>query len=477
MLPSVPEEVIARQSPEAQQIIRGLLAFIASQSERLTQLQSSLEQLQQRAGANPQNSSVPPSTVHPHAKPAPKKPKGQRKPGGQHGHPRHTRPLIPTEQCDQVIPLLPGACRRCGQSLSGQDPEPLRHQVYELPEIKPIVTEYQRHRLFCPCCHETTCAALPPGVPSVQAGPGLVAFTAALMAHYRQSKRSTASFLCDVFNIPASPGWVIKLQGVATDAVAGPYQELAEALPSQPVLGVDESPTKQAKAKAWLWTFVATAFTVFAYRLSRAGEVPRGLLGTDFAGVVMCDRAKMYWSVGGRLQWCWAHLQRDFQALIDHPDTVVKRLGHDLMRPTRQLFDLWAKCRDGTLSRAEWVEEMKPIREQIDGLLLRGLFSGRARLRGMCRELYSHRQWLWTFVDVEGVEPTNNASERSLRHAVIWRKLSFGTQSARGSQFVERMLTVIETCRQQKRNVLAYLSQAVRCHFAHQAPPSLLPAT
>ena len=112
----------------------------------------------------------------------------------------------------------------------------------------------------------------------------------------------------------------------------------------------------------------------------------------------------------------------------------------------------------------------------IDGLLLRGLFSGSVRLRGMCRELYNHRQWLWTFVEVEGVEPTNNASERSLRHAVIWRKLSFGTQSARGSLFVERMLTVIETCRQQKRNVLAYLSQAVRCHFAHLAPPSLLPA-
>ena len=477
MLPSVPEEVIARQSPEAQQIIRGLLAYIASLTERLTQVQSSLEQLQQRAGANPENSSVPPSSVHPHAKPAAKLPKGQRKPGGQHGHPRHTRSLIPTEQCDQVIPLLPGACRRCGQALSAQDPDPLRHQVYELPEIQPVVTEYQRHRLLCPCCHETTCAALPPGVPSVQAGPGLVAFTAALMAHYRQSKRRTASFLCGVFNIPASAGWVIKLQGVAAQAVAAPYQELAEALPSQPVLGLDESPTKQAKAKAWLWTFVAGAFTVFAYRLSRSADVPRGLLGTDFGGVVMCDRAKMYWSVGGRLQWCWAHLRRDFQALIDDPDKVVKRLGHDLMRPTRQLFELWAKCRDGTLSRAEWAEAMKPVRERIDGLLLRGLFSGSVRLRGMCRELYSHRQWLWTFVEVEGVEPTNNASERSLRHAVIWRKLSFGTQSAGGSRFVETMLTAIETCRRQSRNVFAYVTAAVQAHCAGQMTPSLLPRT
>lgn len=470
------EDLIARQPPEAQRIIRDLLAHIASLTERLGQVQAALEQLQQRPGANPQNSSVPPSSVHPHARPAPKRPKGRRKPGGQHGHPRHTRPLIPTEQCDQVVPLLPAACRRCGRALSGADPEPLRHQVYELPEIKPLVIEYQRHRLGCPCCRETTCAALPEGVSCAQAGPRLVAFTATLMAHYRQSKRRTASFLGTVFGIPACPGWVIKLQHLAAAALATPYQELARALPSQPVLGLDESPTRQGTHKAWLWTFVAAAFTVFAYRLSRGADVPRGLLGAGFTGVAVCDRAKMYWSVGGRLQWCWAHLRRDVQALIDHRDGVVKRLGHDLMRPTRRLFALWAKCRDGTLSRAAWVEAMKPVRQEVDSLLLRGMFSRSKRLRGMCRELYTHRHRLWTFVEVEGVEPTNNASERSLRHAVIWRKLSFGTQSARGSEFVERMLTVIETARQQKRDVLAYLSHAVRCHFAHQTPPSLLPA-
>jgi transposase len=311
-------------------------------------------------------------------------------------------------------------------------------------------------------------------VPSVQAGPRLVAFTATLMAYYRQSKRRTASFLASVFGVPASPGWVVKLQGVAAQAVTAPCRELAEALPAQPVLGADETPTKQGQSKAWLWTFVAATFTVFAFRLSRAADVLGELLGCAFSGVVVCDRAKMYWGCG-QLPWCWAHRQRDFQALVDHSDGVVKRLGHDLMRQTRRLFELWAKCRDGTLSRAQFMEQMKPIRTEVEGVLLRGQFSGKERLRGMCRELYDHREWLWTFVDQHGVEPTNNASERSLRHAVIWRKLSFGTQSAHGSVFVERMLSVIETCRQQKRDLLTYLSQAVRCHFAHQTPPSLLP--
>src|SRR5262245_5924194 len=299
---AVAEELIARQPPASQRIIRGL-------QEQTRCLQEQVEDLQRRLHVSPANSSKPPSSVHPHAKPAPTKPKSRRRAGGQPGHPRHTRVLLPTPQCDVVVALKPPACRRCGQPLQGDDPQPLRHQVYEIPEIKPVVTEYQRHRLGCPCCKETTCAALPEGVPSVQAGPRLVAFTATLMAYYRQSKRRTACFLASVFGVPASPGWVVKLQDVAAGALAGPCQQLAEALPSQPVLGADETPTKQGKSKAWLWTFVAGAFTVFALRLSRAAGVLGELLGQAFAGVVVCDRAKMYWGCG-RLQWCWAHTIR-----------------------------------------------------------------------------------------------------------------------------------------------------------------------
>jgi transposase len=465
----VPEEVIARQAPEAQQIIRALLAYIETLEQRI-------RDLEQRLPANPASSSVPPSTVHPHAKPASTKARSKRSPGGQPGHARCERPLLPSEQCAQVILLKPSACRRCGQALQGCDSQPLRHQVWELPDIKPIVTEYQRHRLCCPDCGESTCAALPDDVPTVQAGPRLVALTGLLLAHYRQSKRKTASFLGSVLGQPASPGWVVKLQQQAAAAVAIPYQQLAEQLPQQEQLGIDESPTKQGKLKAWLWTFVATAFTVFAYRTSRKARVPEQLLGAAYAGVIVCDRAKMYWALG-RLQWCWAHLLRDFQSLADDPNPTVKRLGHDLRRPTRQLFALWAKCRDGTLSRAAFVAQMKPIREQIENALLRGCYRGGARGRGMCRELYRNRERLWTFVEVEGIEPTNNASERALRHAVIWRKLSFGTQSEGGSRFVERMLTVIETCRQQTRDVFGYLTAAVQAHFAHQPAPSLLPTS
>ena len=159
----ITEDLIARQTPESQLIIRALMAKIA--------------ELESRLNKTPQNSSLPPSSQHPHDRPKnkpkrKKSEKGKRKRGGQPGHPKHERSLIPTEQCDEVVPLKPSNCRRCGEELAGEDKHPLRHQVWELPEIKPLVTEFQRHRITCPCCKESTCAELPPGVPCGQSGRG-----------------------------------------------------------------------------------------------------------------------------------------------------------------------------------------------------------------------------------------------------------------------------------------------------------------
>jgi transposase len=459
----ITDDLIARQPPEAQAIIRLLL-------DRIARLEAESKSLPK----TPQNSSLPPSTQHPHARPASRPARSRRKRGGQPGHRKHERSLIPTEDCQEVVALRPRECRRCGTGLSGADPEPLRHQVWELPEIKPVVTEYRRHRLSCPRCGESTCAELPAGVPLGQSGPRLIAFVATLMAHFRQSRRRTSLFVTSILNIPCCPSLTVKHQRIATWALRPAYDQLVAALPSQPHLNGDETPTREGPTKAWLWTFVAGTFTVFALRGSRAATAIGELLGEAFAGVMTCDRAKMYWRCR-RLQWCWAHLKRDFQSLVDHADPQVRRLGHDLMRPTRELFRQWSRCRDGTISRGELKQVLAPVRHRVEGLLLRGEFSGNPRLTGMCRELYDHRDWLWTFLDVDGVEPTNNAGERSLRHAVIWRKLSFGTQSAQGSRFVETLLTVIETCRQQDRKVLDFVTHAVTAHIRGETSTSLLP--
>jgi transposase len=457
---TIPPEVEAEMTPAVR-------AFVASLLDRVRKLEA-------RLGLNPQNSSLPPSTQHPHNRPQPQRRKSKRRRGGQPGHPKHDRPLIPTEDCAQVESLKPPRCRRCGSKLSGSDPEPLRHQVWELPEIKPLVTEYQRHRLSCPACGETTCAALPPGVPEGQSGPRLMAFTGLLMAYYRQSKRRTAEFLRTLLGQPCCPALTVKIQTQVTAALRPSYEQLAAQLPMQEHLNIDETGTKQQNGKAWLWTFVAHAFTVFAVRATREATALSDLLKDTFHGIVTCDRAKMYWCVG-RLQWCWAHLKRDFQALIDSGDNQAKRLGYDLRRMTCKLFEHWADYRHGAITRAALLRRMAPVRREVERLLLRGAESGNSEMQGMCRELYDHRAWLWMFLRYEGVEPTNNAGERALRHAVIWRKLSFGTQSVGGSRFVETMLTVIETCRQQRRNAFAFVTAAVESHLAHQPAPSLVP--
>lgn len=447
-------------------------ALLQWQANEIRRLMTRVAELEAKLGKNPTNSSKPPSTTHPHGKPPRSKKRARRKPGGQPGHAKHERDLVPTDQCQDVVPCVPTACRRCGRALTGTDPEPLRHQVWEIPDIQPLITEYQQHRLTCSCgC--STCGDLPAGVPTGQAGPRLIAFSGLLMACFRQSKRRAAQFLSMILNQPASAGWMVALQNRAAAAVQPAYDELAQQLPTEPVLLIDESPTKQGPAQAWVWTFVAAAFTFFACRTSRAAAVPLQLLGAGYAGVINCDRARMYWAFG-RLQWCWAHLKRDFQALIDSPCTIRKRLGHDLMRETKKLFALWQKVRDGTLSRRSFRRQMQPIRARVEDYLLRGYFD--PRVSGFCKELWEHRERLWTFVEVEGVEPTNNGAEQALRHAVIWRKLSFGTQSASGSRFVERLLTVIETCRRQRRNVFAWLVEAVQADLNGQPGPSLLPA-
>jgi transposase len=459
-----PADFFAGTPPSVRAYIDRLLATIAALETRVAELEA-------RLGKDSTNSSKPPSTEHPHAKQPKPKPQSSRQAGAQPGHTRHDRPLIPSAQCQEIVACVPPTCRRCGEPLTGTDAEPLRHQVWELPEIKPIVTEYQRHRLTCQCgC--STCGDLPAGVPTGQAGARLVAFSGLLLSSFRQSKRRAATFLSLILNQPASAGWMVALQERAAAAVLPAYEELARQLPNEPVLHGDESPSKEGKLKSWIWTFVAKTFTLFACRTSRSAEVAKELLGAAFAGIIQCDRARMYWSVG-RLQWCWAHLKRDFQGLIDSSCSVRRRLGHDLMRPTKALFALWQKVRDGTLSRREFQTEMKPIRAQVESFLLRGYFD--ARVRGFCKELWEHRDRLWLFVDVEGVEPTNNAAEQALRQAVIWRKLSFGTKSASGSRFVERMLTVIETCRRQKRNVFEWMVEAVEAHVAGKPAPSLLP--
>lgn len=475
----IPVELLAEMTPAVRVYVEQLAARNAALEARVAALEATVLALQaenellrkQIRKLTPQNSSLPPSSQHPHARPPadkrPRKGKRKKKRGGQTGHPRQERLLIPTEDCAAVIPCFPEACRRCGEAFAGSvpDPEPLRQQVWDV-EITSIVTEYQQHRRVCQRCGTSSCGQLPEHVRG-GTGPVLTALLVLLTSYYRVSRSKAADFARQVCGVPCSPAHVSSLEARVQGVLHPVHRELVEATPAEARLKIDETPYRRGAVRTWLWTIVAAQFTVFRVAATRKARELTSMIGATYQGVIHCDRAKMYFGFE-KLQWCWAHLKRDFRKLIDSDDHQLKRLGRDLMREVIQLFHEYHRFRDGTITFEQLQESLAPVRKQVDALLLRG--HGTAA-DGMCRELFRHRSHLWTFLEDPLVEPTNNGSERSLRHGVIWRKLSFGTQSLRGDRYVETMLTVIETCRMQNRRIFDYLISAIRTG----SPESLLP--
>jgi transposase len=429
--------------------------------------------LEERLGKNSTNSSKPPSSDPPSVKRRPPAPASGKKRGGQPGHRRHSRPLVPPERLRQVIECKPPACRCCGHNLQGDDPQPLRHQVAELPPIEPTVDEYRLHRLECPHCGTSTCAALPPGVPTGAFGPRLRAILSVLAGAYRLGKRPIRQLASDLFGLSISVGMIARLERQAAGELQAPVEELRRYVRDADSAHIDETSWKQGRDKAWLWVAVTRLVTVFAIATSRGAEVARDLLGTDRRKVVISDRFKSYTWIKRR-QFCWAHLDRDFQAMVDRGGESAE-VGRRLLAHSQRIFDWWHRVRDGTMARATLQSHVAMLRFAFRDDLRRGEACGCAKTAGTCRELLAGETHLWTFVRVEGVEPTNNDAERALRHGVIYRKLSGGTDGESGSRFVERMLTVVATCRQQGINVLDYLTRCYQARLDDEAAPSLLP--
>jgi transposase len=384
--------------------------------------------------------------------------------------------LVPPEKVRSTTECRPTVCRRCGLQLSGDDPEPLIHQVAELPKIEPIVDEYRLHRLTCTGCGEATCGALPPGVPGGGFGPYAQAVLAMLAGAYRLSKRQIRQLAGDLFGLAISTGMISKLERQSAAALEAPYNQLATAVHDAEVVNIDETSWRQDRRKAWLWTTVTRLFTVFTIAKSRGGEIARALLGSKDAQVVGSDRFGAYeWIEASWRQVCWAHLRRDFQAMIDRGG-AAEGVGRRLLELSNRLFRHWHEVRDGPLPWAAFQRRMIRVRGEVRRALLEGSRCPCARTAATCFEILKVEEGLWAFARIEGVEPTNNAAERALRHAVIWRRVSGGTDSAHGSRFVERMLTVVGTCRQQGLNVLEYLTSCFEADRCGQAPPSLHPA-
>jgi transposase len=350
-----------------------------------------------------------------------------------------------------------------------------RHQVHELPMIKAIVTEYQLQKGVCCRCNTGYQATLPVGIPKGMLGPIAMAKVGVLTADYRLSKRNVTYLLNDFYGLKISIGTVSNTEKVVSAALEAPVETAKTFIQQQAVVNADETGHTEKNQKMWTWVCVAMLVAVFAIRASRGASVIKGMLGAGFKGILCTDRWSAYtWMAAVCRQLCWAHLMRDFKKIAERSGESG-RIGDQLLDVGYRMFHYWEKVRQGKLSRKKYHLLMKPIRKRIEELLKKGVACPHIKTAGTCKKILSVKEALWTFMEKEGVEPTNNLAEQVLRRIVIWRKTSFGTQSARGTLYMERIMTVVATCKLQKRNVLDFVTEAIRSHLSKTTPPSLLP--
>jgi transposase len=299
---------------------------------------------------------------------------------------------------------------------------------------------------------------------------------ATLAGGYRLGKRQVQPMVGDLFGRSLATGMISKLERQSAAALEAPYNELAVDVHEALAVRIDDTSWREDRRKARLWVAVTAMTTVFTIAAQRTAAVAKALLGSQPNQVVTSDRQSSWaWIDPAWRQVCWSHLDRDFQAMIDRGGPG-EATGRTLLRRSQRMFRWWHSLGKGTIDRGRFRTIAARLRREVKAALESGLSCGCAKTAATCFEILKVEEGMWTFVRIEGVEPTNNVSEGALRHAVIWRRISGGTDSADGSRFVERMLTVVATCRQQRRDVLDYLSSCFEAHLRGQKIPSLLPA-
>ncbi len=482
-------------TPESiKQAMREIVRQLNEGKGKLEQLSQRVTELEEKQRKNSKNSSQPPSKD------------GFGDKGGQASKPRARRRkplkfkviegkgergLYEPEACQAVYEVKAEVCPRCGERLSGVDEHPYQHQVVDVPEVKPEVVEYRLHQLECEHCGAKTRAKLPEGVSERCYGTRVAGWVGLMSGEYRQSHRQVQGMLREGFGIELSRGSINRIRQEMSEAVTAAVGQAHEYVQQQPTVHCDETGFAQgngdgqnpAQRQGWLWVLVSPLVSVFVVALSRSQTTAQHLLGAAFDGILISDRHSSYgWVDPPQRQVCWAHLLRDFQAMAERPG-VAQEIGEALLHRGYRLLHWWHRVRDGTLSHELFVQAVHQLRQ---GMLAELQTASNlpialkeknplAKTVRTCIQLLKVEPALWTFVHTPGVELTNNAAERALRPAVIWRYTSFGAQSQAGSEFVARMLTVNASLKAQGRSVLEFLIQSCQAARLGIAGPSLLP--
>ena len=455
---------------------REYLARIAALEARVAELEALVELLQ----AKLHDLTKPPTPP----RPAPALPKGPakqptgKKPGGQPGHPPHLKTLVPPERVNEIVPFVPAVCAHCQTPLPQQagpdDPPPLRHQVAELPKLAAHITEYQGHARTCPHCGQVTRAAIPESIRAHSVGPNLTGALSYFAGCHGVSKRGVEEIAEAVFDAPVALGSVANLEQEVSAALAPAHEEATKAVQEAEVKNLDETGWKENGKKRWLWVAATATVAVFLVHVFRNVVALRKLLGSKEHGILCSDRWKAYdhWPTFSR-QVCWAHLKRNWEKMLERGGSA-KKIAKACLSVHERVFELWHLFRGGGCSRQQLGNDMAPLTLELLDILERGQHCRDSKTQRFCARLRDQFPAIWTFVVVEGVEPTNNHAERVLRRAVLWRRRSFGCHSPEGCRFVERILSVVQTLRLQKRSVLPFLQDSIAAHRLGQKGPKLV---
>jgi len=447
-------------------------------------LQERIEELERRLGQDSRNSSKPPSSDSPKSRAerrreAREKAKewSKRKPGGQPGHEGKTREMAPPERVDRVFEHLPERCR-CGHTFEGDEErvgEPVAHQKWELPQVRPLVIEHRRARLACPGCGRARLAELPPGVTPSAFGPRLEAHIATLAGVFRLSRRQVRRVVEEMLGVPISTGAVDAAIMRMSEALADPWEALRRTVREAEAVNADETGWRMAGAGQWLWLGASALAACYRIDPTRSQAAAKELLGEDFGGIVISDRYAGYHFLDVlQQQLCWCHVIRQLVELSEAKGATGRR-GAELVASGREVIAVHRRYLEEGRELPWLCTELEPLRGRIRALLEQGGRGHNRRERSLCGALLAEYEALWTFCEVPDVSPTNNTAERALRGAVIMRKVQGGTQSEQGNRWIERILSVNETCRLQGRAVLDYLLEAADSAHHGRPSPSLVP--
>ena len=449
-------------------------------------LREEIEELKRRLSQNSSNSSRPPSCDPPLSRAerrrrAREKAKqlSQRKPGAQPGHEGKHRPMVAAQRLDRRTEHLPERCC-CGHAFDGSEQrvgDPLFHQRWELPPMRPLVFQYDLIRLRCPCCGKPRLADLPPGVTWGAFEPRLEAHIATLAGVFRLSRRQTREVVQQMFGIPISLGGVDAVIMRMSAVLEDPWRRLREYIRDAELVHADETTWRLQGAQQYLWLAATALAACFRIDPQRSQRAAKELLGEDFGGFVVSDRYVGYHFLDVlQQQLCWAHVIRQLVELSERERTPG-RLGRQLVKLAREVIRVHHRYLDEDHDLTWLRGELAPLRKRIEQLLEQGARGRHVKTANFCAGLLEEYEALWTFCDVEGIAIplTNNAAERAIRPAVLMRKVQNGTQSEQGSRWVERILSVRETLRLQDRPVLDFLIQAASAAHHGRAAPSLLP--